>query len=279
MANEAPAAPTVAELIDVWQEAADAIVAVAEPLTDEQWQLATDCPGWSVADVVAHVIDLEQLFGGEPRPDHSPDLEAMTHVRNDIGRITEIGVDYRRGTAPQELLAELRATIARRREQLDALPDGAEVIGMSGRPTSLDRFLRVRTFDTWVHEQDIRWAVGNDGGWNTAPAGIAFSQMTSSLPYVWGHNVKAPTGSVLTLTVLGPDMHHQASVTIDDEGKGAWAADDVRPDLEAAMTWAAFMRLSAGRVAIDDPWLRDKVELLGDADLGQRLLPAMAISP
>ena len=271
--------PTVAELLDIWQEALTTVADLAESLTPEEWTLQTPCPGWSVADVVAHVIDIEQLFGGEERPDHEPDWSALTHVTGDFGRMTEVGVDVRRGTAPADLVAELRATIARRRAQLDALPEGAEVMGMSGRPTTLDRFLRTRTFDTWVHEQDIRWATGHDGGWNTAPAGISFSQMMRALPVVWSANVEAPVGSVLQLTVIGPDMHHVSLVTVGEDGRGVQAPEDTRPNLEADMTWAAYMRLSAGRVAIDDPWLGDKVEMMGDAELGKRLLPGMAITP
>jgi uncharacterized protein (TIGR03083 family) len=275
-----PPAPTVAEFIEVWHEASQAIIDVTEPLTPEQWQLPTACPGWSVADIVAHVIDLEQLFGGDPRPDHEPDWGSLPHIKSDFGRLTEVGVDARRGRSPQELIGELRVTIMRRRAQLDAMPPDAEVIGPpAGKLMPLERFLRNRIFDTWIHEQDIRWATDNDGGWNTAPAGVAFSQMANALPYVWAHNVKAPVGSVLQLAVIGPDMHHQSWVTVDENGRGVFAPDDSRPDLDAAMTWAAFTRLSAGRVAMEDPWLRDKVELLGDADLGHRLLPAMSIAP
>lgn len=275
-----PPPPSVAEFIEVWHEGLQAIVDVSQPLSPEQWQLPTACEGWSVADVVAHVIDLEQLFGGEARPEHEPHWDSLPHVRNDFGRLTEIGVDFRRGRTPEELLGELRVTIMKRRAQLDSLPEDAEVFGPpAGKMMPLERFLRTRTFDTWIHEQDIRWATGNDGGWNTAPAGVAFSQMANATPYVWARNVKAPVGSVLQLSVIGPDMHHQSWVTVDEDGRGVFAPDETPPTLDAAMTWAAFMRLSAGRVTLDDPWLRDKVELHGDAELGHRLLTAMNIAP
>ena len=29
------------------------------PLTDEQWRTATECPGWSVADNVGHIVRTE----------------------------------------------------------------------------------------------------------------------------------------------------------------------------------------------------------------------------
>lgn len=279
MPNTASGA-TVPELLDTWQQALDDVAALCETLTPEEWQALSPCPGWTVSDVVAHVIDLEQLFGGEPRPDHEPDWADLPHVTDDFGRLTETGVDYRRGREPGVLLAELRATTHRRRQQLDALPLDAEVFGPpAGRMMGLDRFLRTRTFDTWVHEQDIRWAVGRDGGWNTEPAGIAFVLMVGALPYVWGRTVKAPAGSTLRLTVTGPEIRHQSAVTVGEDGRGVLISSVTDPTVTAEMTWPAFMRLSCGRVAVGDPWLVGKVELVGDPDLCARLLPAMSIAP
>jgi uncharacterized protein (TIGR03083 family) len=279
MTNVAPEA-TVPELIHTWQVALDDVASLCESLTPEEWQAQSPCPGWTVADVVAHVIDLEQLFGGEPRPVHEPDWANLPHVTGDFGRLTEHGVDYRRGRDPEVLLAELRATITSRRRQLDALPVDAEVIGPpAGKMMGLDRFLRARTFDTWVHEQDIRWAVGRDGGWNTGPAGIAFILMAGALPYVWGRNVKAPVGSTLRVAVIGPDLFHESVVTVGEDGRGVLIPSVTDPTVSAEMTWAAFMRLSCGRVAVDDPWLVGKTELVGDPELCARLLPAMSIAP
>ena len=272
-------APTHADLLDIWQEALEAVATLAEGLAPEQWQLQTACPGWSVADVVAHVIDLEQLFGGEPRPEHEPDWNALPHVDGEFSRVVEVGVDFRRGRTPEELTSGLRATIVRRRAQLDSLPDDAEVFGPTGGMMPIDRFLRTRTFDTWVHEQDIRWAVGNDGAWNSAPAAIAFQQMWGAVPYMWGKNVKAPQGSVLCVIVIGPDLHRETYVTVDENGKGVRADETPRPDVTAEMTWAAFMRLACGRVDLNDPWLKDKIEITGNPELSARLMPAMSIAP
>ena len=277
MVNDA--APTHAELLDIWHEALESVATIAEGLDPEQWELPTACPGWSVADVVAHVIDLEQLFGGEARPDHEPDWASLPHADDDFSRMVEVGIDFRRGRSPEELTSELRETIARRRAQLDALPDDAEVLGPTGGMMPVDRYLRTRTFDTWVHEQDIRWAVGDDGGWNSAPAAIAFQQMWGAVPYMWGKNIKAPAGSVLFMLVIGPDLHREIYVTVDENGKGTRIAETAQPDVTAEMTWAAFMRLACGRVDLNDPWLKDKIEITGEPELAARLMPGMNIAP
>ena len=68
-------------------------------------------------------------------------------------------------------------------------------------------------------------------------------------------------------------------VTVGEDGRGARIKNHDHPDVLADVTWAAYARLSCGRVTPDDPWLADKVEVTGDADLGARLLPALAITP
>ena len=51
-----------------------------------------------------------------------------------------------------------------------------------------------RTFDTWVHEQDIRSAIGEEGGWDTDPARVASLQMIRALPYVLGSQREGTRG-------------------------------------------------------------------------------------
>jgi len=47
-----------------WHESADAISELVQGLTDEQWATATDLPGWSVQDTLAHLAHLEAVLSG-----------------------------------------------------------------------------------------------------------------------------------------------------------------------------------------------------------------------
>ena len=80
------------------------------------------------------------------------------------------------------------------------------MIGPFGNPTTMDRLLRIRIFDTWAHEQDIRAAIGQDGGWDTPAAAVSQEQIVRALPYVWARTVGAPDGSTVRIEVTGPDM-------------------------------------------------------------------------
>lgn len=266
--------PTDPELIDTWQAAAEALVVLGSGLDEEQWLLPTRCPGWTVADLVAHAIDIESIFGGLPRPEHEPDWDALRHVTSDFGRFTEPGVDARRGLPRTEVLDELTRTIAARRVALDALPPGAEVIGLAGTPVPLARFLRTRTFDLWAHEQDLRAAVGLAGGLDSDAAVIAYQQMTGALPYVWSRAVGAAPGDVLRVDITGPGLAGTLHVGVREDGKGAMV-EPVEPTVTLTASWPDFTVLACGRPGADSL----PVAVVGREDLAARLLPALAITP
>jgi uncharacterized protein (TIGR03083 family) len=271
--------PDDRELIDIWQQALGSVIGLCASLDDAQWNASTPCPGWTVADVAAHLVDIEQLMAGAPRPDHEPDWAALPHVDRDFSRFAEVGVDVRRGAPRDAVLDELRAVIAMRRIQLDATPEGAEVIGPLGNPTTLNRMLRMRTFDTWVHEQDIRKAIGQDGNWQSAQAIIAFQQMTRSLPVVWSRADPTSAGDTVHVEITGPDLVADLYVEIAQDGRGQACAALASPTVHLTASWPDFMRLECGRVGIDDPALRSRIRLAGDPGLGAALLAGLAITP
>ena len=271
--------PSDSELIAIWQQALENVVQVAASLDEQQWHTITPCPGWTVADVVAHAIDIEHMLIGYPRPGHEPNWDSLPHADSDIGRLTEVGVDFRRARSRDAVLAELRETIAVRRTQLDALPEGASVTSPSGRPTTLERLLRMRIFDTWVHEQDIRTAIGNDGDWDSGPAVIALQQMSRSLPVIWSKGVQAPTGGTVRVAVTGPGLEADLFVEVDDEGRGQACAPVTEPTVSVVVSWPDYMRLSAGRVDPNEEGLRRRIELTGDPVLAEALLSALTITP
>jgi uncharacterized protein (TIGR03083 family) len=273
------ASPTVPELIDLWEAALATVADLGDASTDEQWRLPTPCPGWSVGDVVAHLIDIEQLMAGSPRPEHEPDWSGLPHAQGDFGRLTEVGVDARRERQRADVLAELRETIALRRSQLDAVPDGAEVIGPFGNPTTMDRLLRIRIFDTWAHQQDIRTALGLDGGWDTPAAAVSQEQIVRALPYVWARTVGAPEGATVRVEITDPSLPRDVCIEATADGKGIDATPGADATVWLTASWPDFMRLACGRIDPSDPDLRTRLVLRGDPALGETLLPALSITP
>jgi uncharacterized protein (TIGR03083 family) len=264
------------QLLEIWQQSAADVIALCEPLTEDQWQALTPCPGWSVADIVAHLIDVESMVAGDPRPDVVIDWTNFPHITNDLGRATELGVELRRGRPKTEVLDEFRAMMERRGEQLADVH--GDVRSPFGNTIPVERLLSMRIFDTWVHEQDIRIAIDQSGGMDSMAGFIAANAMFSGLAKAWGKTVNPGNGKTLRVIVTGPFVERDVAYRIDDDGR----AIEVEPgdaDVTLTMTWPDYFLLATGRIDADDEDLRARISAAGDTDLVAKSLRALNVAP
>ena len=151
-----------------------------------------------------------------------------------------------------------------------------------GNPTTLDRLLRMRVFDIWAHERDIRSALDDDTAWDTAPARIAFEQIVRAFPVAWAKGAQAPDGAVAELVVSDPAIHGTFAAVVE-AGRGIpadpAAESTVTPVVRLEIPWPDLVRRACGRVPADDPGLQARIRLDGDADLGRDLLRGLTITP
>lgn len=140
----------------------DAICRLLDGLPEAGWRVPTPLPGWDVHAVVSHLIGTESALAGIPAPDADIDVHSLEHVRNDVGAMNERWVRHLRDEPGAELLARFRAVTAGRRTFLAGMSDRDwnAVTQTPAGPDSYGRFMRVRTFDCWMHEHDIRDALG-----------------------------------------------------------------------------------------------------------------------
>jgi uncharacterized protein (TIGR03083 family) len=110
-----------------------ALIADLEQLDDTQWAQASLCDGWSVHDVVAHLVHnaLTTRLGL---------VVAVARARFDFDRQNADGIERARGASPQETLKRLRQVASR----------------ISGPPAPLD----TRIVEEIVHGEDIRRPLG-----------------------------------------------------------------------------------------------------------------------
>ena len=269
--------PNRSELIAIWHDELLTLAALAAGLDDQQWQAYSPCPGWTVGDLVAHTIDIEQVLAQDARPEHEPDWAALPHATGDVGRFTEIGVDSRRGRPRADVVAELLDTTQRRLAQIQAVPDGEEVMSPFGRPTSVERLMRVRTLDVWVHEQDIRLAIGQPGGMESDAAMVTLQQFMEGLPRLWAKAAQAPAGTTVHLVISDVGRGVEAWAVSKEDARGEVSHPVVEPTVTLTLSWSDYLTLSAGRAPVDQ--VIDRVAIDGDHALGQRLLSSMTITP
>jgi uncharacterized protein (TIGR03083 family) len=265
-----PKEPVVAALHDVW----DRLDGLLSGLDEADWQRPTCLPGWNVQAIVAHVIGTENMLLGVTLPPLPISEGTHPHVRNDIGGFNEAWVDALSAEAPARLLARFRDDVAQRKAALAEISDEAwNEVGFTPAGTdTYGRFMRIRVFDQWLHELDIRDAIGAPGGEEGPAAELALDEMAVAMGFVVGKQAGAPQGSRVRLRLTGPagrDIHVQVDgrAAVVDELSGP-------PTLTATMPAGVFVRLGGGRA--DPATLRPQVVLEGDEALGERLVANLA---
>jgi len=109
------------QVTDLLEETWRSTIEVGHDLQPDEWQLPSECPGWTVKDHVSHVIGTERVLQGLPRSDADPG--APTHVKNTVGEFNEREVELRRPRAGADVLAELEELVELRLATLRAGDD------------------------------------------------------------------------------------------------------------------------------------------------------------
>lgn len=257
----------VAALDEVW----DALVNLAAELAIEDWTAPTDCPGWTVKDIYAHIIGTESMLLGRPAP--AVELPAnLPHVRNDMGRFNETWVLSYNERSGSELLGDLGEVITERRASLAGMGQDA-FDALAWTPAGEDtygRFMRIRVMDQWFHEQDIREAVGRPGHLDGRAPQVVLDELTAAIGYVVGKKAGVPEGTSVRIDLKGP-MSHRWDVEVTDRARVVdWMSGE--PTLTITMPGATFCRVAGGRRAWDHPWVRSATVIEGDDELAAQVL-------
>lgn len=152
----------------------DQLLTLLRSLHVEDWQAATECPGWSVADMVGHLIGAgeanaslrenlrQQAWGAVHRREHSG---------NSLDAVNSLQVSEHRSLTPAERVSTLAALAARAvtgRMRLPRLLRRVSVpIAQSGSSVGMPPRVRlghlmdvVYTRDVWMHTLDVARATG-----------------------------------------------------------------------------------------------------------------------
>jgi uncharacterized protein (TIGR03083 family) len=262
--------------VDLLRHEYAALAEVCADLSPEQWDTPTALPGWSVRDALSHVIGAEAMLLGEPAP--TVDVSHLTHMRNPIAEANELWVEALRGTPGPEMLARLEHVTARRLALLDAMTQG-EFDAPSWTPAGTDetygRFMRIRHYDCYLHEQDIRLALGLPSRETVADLASALDEVATGLGYIVGRRAELPDGSRVRIDLTGP-LPRTYLVQVDGRAAVVDALDG-EPTVGIELPAMRYLRLTGGR---HDPGVEpeDGVRITGDRALGGRLVANMAFT-
>jgi uncharacterized protein (TIGR03083 family) len=265
-----PKAEVLSGLFAVWED----LEKLLADLSDSQWKTATALPGWTVQDVVSHIIGTESFLQGLPAPDIDIDVSALGHVRNEIGAMNESWVHSMRAHSPEQMREELKAILHARRTALEDMSEQVwnEVTFTPAGPDSYGRFMRIRIFDCWMHEHDIREAVdspASDRELATTTARLSLDEMAGSMGFVVGKRAGAPDGSRVAIELTGP-LRRTIKVQVDGRAKVVEDFGGADPTTTITIDGLLFTRLAGGRTPMAEH--ESDIEFSGDDTVGRRVV-------
>lgn len=204
--------------------------AVLGGLTGAQWGHASAADGWSVADVVLHLAQSEELAaasiaGRDAAFDRTGQVDAAA------GQL----VAAQRGVEPDRLLARWRAAALPTPGALRAVPAGTRLSWVA-TPLSPATLATTRLAEHWAHAYDI-----------TAPLGIAYPDTARIRHIAWlGH--RTLPYAFATAGLGGGPVH----CVLTGPGGARWTFGD--PAAPSVITGPAtdFCRVGARRLAPAD---------------------------
>jgi uncharacterized protein (TIGR03083 family) len=241
-------------------------------LTEAQWKLPTDCPGWSVQDNLSHIVAYENTESGGARTSHQ--APKFDYVRNPIGEANENEIDSRRSLTGAQVLDEWKEVAERRLNFLRTADESYftnEVMTPTGPGTTAD-FLHIRVLDCWVHEQDMRRAVGIPGHLSGPAAEHTIDRLIRTVPIVVGKRAATPDGQSVVIDITGGVQRHIVCTIVD--GRAALVKDEPEAPLSRiTMDSGTFLAFATGRQS--DQQLAGKITYSGDVDHGYKVTSAL----
>ena len=227
-------------------------------------------------DVLSHVIGAEAGLLGEPIPD--VDLSHLTHMRNPIAEANELWVEPLRGTPGPAMVSRLEDVTSRRLAVLDAMDQAAYDAPSwtpAGRDETYGRFMRIRHYDCYLHEQDMRLALAMAPRETVADLASALDEVATGLGYIVGRRAALPEGSRVRIDLTGP-VPRTYLVQVDGRAAVVEALDG-EPTVGIELSATRFLRLTGGRHDIGvEP--TDGVRITGDRELGDRLVANLSFT-
>lgn len=283
-----PAAPhDLPGLVDAFALSAQSIVDLAITCSEEDFEKLTDCPGWTVKDVMSHIASVESLLLG--RPDPQVDVPDYDHLRHDRARAIEQGVELRRSRPGKDVAQELHRVVSARLGRLrDTELDEETIVESPMGPMPLGQLMRRRAVDVWVHEQDIRTALGRPGNLD-APGAALFSELAmDNLTSIVVDKVGVEPGKVVMIELTGPVIA-RTGVRVEQGEDGAASGhlmfsggvDETGPipaigkTTSIQLSTEAFTRRAAGRRSVEDL----HYTVIGDEQVAADVLEQLACTP
>ena len=233
-----PAVPEISGS-EAFGRAADALHELLRDLSEDDWETPA-LRGLDVQGLVGHLTGVEEdthrALAGDPV------VADAGHVESTQGPAVR-----QAGRSPAQTRAEWRRAADRTVELVRAAQDCAGRLALHGMRLPLDDLLVVRAFELWVHDNDIRRAVGRPSSVPDPPVLRLMSDLAARMLPHAAARTGLPAGDVhLVLTGPGGGTWDVAL------GQGEDGPGRGRQDVAIVTDAVGFCLLAANRVSADE---------------------------
>jgi uncharacterized protein (TIGR03084 family) len=251
----------MSEILAALETQHSVLAGLLDPLSDADWERPTRCDGWSVADVVLHLAQTDELAQASAEGRLADAVEALAGGPGGQGNVDDGAaamVSRERGGPNAELLERWRASAAALRAVLAAGDPHRRVDWVAGQ-LSLRTLTTTRLAECWIHTGDVAGALGvpqipTDDlehvarlAWRTLP--YAFARDGKALAGPVEFDLRSPSGArwhfvpdgdpVTVITGPGADLCLVAARRVaPDETALRATGPDARAVLELVRTYA-----------------------------------------
>ena len=260
-----PASTSGPDLVGAFGQCWASLLELGRTLSPDDWATPALCPGWTCRDALLHLTSAEIGFS-QWTDLATPPWDKLKVAHQQLAH-----------ASGAEVLDAFAAITATRRDQLAAMSE-ADLDAPSwtaAGPGTYRRYMEIRVFDHWAHEQDIRVPLGRPGHLVGRGAEISLDEAHIALGYLVGKKAAAPDGSRITIEVTGPTARTLHAVV---EGRARVVEELDDPTATVTVDFATFMLLACGRIDPSGPLADGRVGLGGDLALAERVARNLAFT-
>jgi uncharacterized protein (TIGR03083 family) len=268
-------------LVDLFPRLHAELSGLLRGLRADDWARPTACAQWSVKDIAAHLLDtaLRRLSHGRDgfalAPDHK--IAAYAELVGYLNRLNAEWVTAARRLSPPVLLDLIDLTEPQLHAFLRSLdPHGpaAFAVAWAGEETSPNWFDIGREYtERWLHQQQIREAVGAPGLDSRAWLRPALEIFVRALPFSYRH-LDAKVGESVRFEIRG-DAGGVWTLHRLDGGWRLFVGSDPGSAARVSLDQGAAWKLFSKGLSPDEA--RRSIRIDGDSRLGQPALGTLAV--
>ena len=140
-------------------------------------------------------------------------------------------------------------------------------------------FMRVRVFDSWMHEQDVRRALDRPGHLDGPVVDCALERFEVALGAIVGKRAAAPDGSSVVFRTAG-GADRVFPVVVEGRARLVDPADAPdSPTVRIDLPFETFVALGGGRWDLAEAEAAGGLTVTGDEELGRAVLSKMGFTP